>query len=218
MNKLFSTLIALLLFTGCNSTNSVSSQNASKVNGEIVAIEVPFQEHGYRNLPSQIISSTESFNEFIVDVDKQQGWNHKDDFLQTIKSKVINYEKNNLFLYRLTETSSSNKLTVSLPKYDGNNNLIIKIKRDVPEMGDAAMAYYLLAYIVDKKVSQLTFDDGKQKAIIENTGTAYAVPKNCLSWSDGCNSCGRKESGEVVCTELACPNSIKEFHCEKWVE
>ena len=122
----------------------------------------------------------------------------------------------NLFLYRLTETSSSNKLTVNQPEYDGNNNLMIKINRDVAEVGDAAMAYYLLAYVVNKKVSQLTFDDGEQKAIIENSTTAYAVPKNCLSWSDGCNSCSLTEN--EVCTERACPNSMKEFHCEKWGE
>lgn len=217
MNKLFSTIIiAILLMTACNSSSSGSGQSISKVKDEIVAINIPFQEHGYHNLASQIISSTESFNAFIVDVDKQQGWNHKDDFLQKIKSKVINYEKNNLFLYRLTETSSSNKLTVSQPKYDGNNNVIIKIKRDVAEVGDAAMAYYLLAYIVDKKVSQLTFDDGKQEATIENSATAFAVPKNCLTWSEGCNSCGRTENGEAVCTQPACPNSIKEFRCEDW--
>ena len=41
----------------------------------------------------------------------------------------------------------------------------------------------------------------------------YTPPSNCTAWFDGCNSCGRSENGQSVCTERACAGAPAAGYC-----
>ena len=42
-----------------------------------------------------------------------------------------------------------------------------------------------------------------------------AIPKKCQMWSDGCNTCTRKNSRKASCTTYKCESNIK-FSCLQW--
>lgn len=45
------------------------------------------------------------------------------------------------------------------------------------------------------------------------------VPADCVSWFDGCNSCGRMVDGSApICTEMACEGEPKRAYCKKHSE
>ncbi len=39
------------------------------------------------------------------------------------------------------------------------------------------------------------------------------VPKDCVSWYDGCNNCSKMENGLIVCTEMYCQLPNSQFEC-----
>jgi len=186
----------------------------------ISKITIPVREHGYNNFKTQVIKTKSELDNFIADVKKQTGWSKKENFLQSLLLKEINFNKYNILLYRITESSGSTVLAVDAPKGD-ERHIVVKIGRDKPNMGTTDMAYYTLAYKVIKTVNTITFDNGIKKDVIENstirtsTSNKDNVPKDCLEWFDGCNNCGRVGYGMPVCTEMACP-SYKAFKCTKW--
>ena len=203
-----------MLIASCGGTQSGTS-GGLLTKEELVRIEIPFREHGYNNFNTRVIGSTNGFSNFIKEVGLQQHWNNKQDFLSLLQSEPIDFEQYNLLLYRLTEGSTSIKLTPQAPTYTSNNQISVKIDRVAPQIGDSAMAYYVLAYKFDKNSPEVIFDDGKQKVIIQNIVSNMVVPKNCLTWFDGCNSCGRVENSEAVCTKMYCEVN-QPFHCKTW--
>ena len=214
MIKLTMLFLSLLIISSCGGTKS-KSDDGLLTKQELVRIDIPFREHGYNNFNSRVIGSIKSYNDFIAEVEQQNGWNNKEDFLSQMKAESIDFEQHNLLLYRLTETSSSNKLTVHAPRYRANNQISVKIDRVVPDVGDAAMAYYVLAYKFDKNYPEVVFDNGKQKVIIKNIVSNNVVPKNCLTWFDGCNECARRKGSEAACTEISC-EVYQSFRCKTW--
>ena len=214
MIKLTMLFLSLLIISSCGGTKS-KSDDGLLTKQELVRIDIPFREHGYNNFNSRVIGSIKSYNDFIAEVEQQNDWNNKEDFLSQMKAELIDFEQYNLLLYRLTETSGSNTLTVHAPRYRANNQIGVKIDRVVPDVGNAAMAYYVLAYKFDKNYPEVVFDNGKQKVIIKNIVSNNVVPKNCLTWFDGCNECGRVENNEAVCTEIFCQVN-QSFHCKTW--
>lgn len=214
MIKLTMLFLSLLIISSCGGTKS-ESDDGLLTTQELVRIDVPFKDQGYHNFNSRVIGSTKSLNDFVVEVNQQKYWDDKPTFLNQLESKAIDFAHYNVLLYRLTETSSSNKLTVHAPRYRANNQIGVKIDRVVPDVGDAAMAYYVLAYKFDKKYPEVVFDNGKQKVIIKNIVSNNVVPKNCLTWFDGCNDCARRKSGEAACTEISC-EGYQSFHCKTW--
>jgi hypothetical protein len=205
----------ILLDTGKPIPKALSTQIISK-------IAIPVREVGYSNFKTEVIKSEKEFNAFIAKVKEQKGWNKKENFLDSLRLKKINFNNYALLLYRITESSGSTILAVDAPKGVGSN-IFIKIGRDKPNVGTADMAYYTLAYKVAKTVQNITFDNGIKKDVIKIASEKeYSrdqdVPKNCMEWFDGCNSCGRVGTeGIPVCTELACP-SYRAFKCTKWKE
>ena len=214
MFKLLIVFLSVLLISSCGGTKS-GTGGGLLAKRELVRIEVPFREHGYNNFNSRVIGSTKGFADFIKEVEQQKNWNNKQDFLSQLQSESINFEKYNLLLYRLTEGSGSVALSPQAPEYTSDNQITVKIDRVAPEVGTADMAYYVLAYKFDKNYPIVIFDDGKQEVIIENIVSNHVVPKNCLTWFDGCNSCGRVDNNEAVCTEMFCEVNDT-FYCRKW--
>ena len=158
-----------LFFTACTEKHLVLTDN-KPITKElsiktISKITIPVREHGYNNFKTQVIKTKNELNNFMARVRKQTGWNKKENFLQSILLKDIDFSKYNLLLYRITESSGSTVLAVDAPK--GNEqNIVVKIGRDKPNMGTSDMAYYTLAYKVIKTVNTITFDNGIKKDVI----------------------------------------------------
>ncbi len=209
----FSLIFFVLLLSGCNGTYSGDS-GGLLIPNTTTQIEISFREHGYGNFHSKIIDSQIDFERFITNVKQQQNWNNKALFLNQLQKSPIDYSHFNLLLYRLTEGSGSIKLTTHKPEMiDGK--AIVKIDKNIPTIGTGDMAYYLLAYEVAKNTQKLTFIINKKPVIIENKVSNKVVPKNCLTWFDGCNTCGRTVDNEIACTELACETDSHSY-CQKW--
>jgi hypothetical protein len=162
-------LIITLFFTACTEKHMVL-KDVKPIDRElsietISKITIPVREHGYRNFKTQVIKRKSELNNFITQVKKQSGWNKKDNFLQSLLLKEIDFNRYNLLLYRITESSSSTVLAVDVPKGD-DQNIVIKIGRDEPNMATSDMAYYTLAYKIKKNVNTITFDNGIEKDVI----------------------------------------------------
>lgn len=130
-------------------------------------ISVPFRENGYSNFKTQIIDTESKFRSFVNNVKSQNNWNNKAEFLQTIEAINVDFENENLLIYRLTESSGSITLNVNAATVK-NKEMTVKIDRNVPNAGGTAdMAYYVLAYQLDKNIIKATFDKGTTKTVLD---------------------------------------------------
>ena len=205
-----------IIIAGCNDS-STNTECDGKITDHIQKIEIPFRESGYSQFPSIIINSKASLDSFLAETTDQSNWNQRTEFLEGIQDANIDFEKWNLLLYRITESSGSVQLSVGEDISIDANKITIPIKRVVPEIGTTDLAYYALAYQISKSIEEIIFDDQKQKVEIENQATDMIIPKNCKAWFDGCNSCGRVAGGEIECTEMDCVVSHPEdFICTAW--
>ena len=217
MKKLLTALILSMFFTACSSDSADKKDPAPSE--KIAPIAIPFLEHGYNQHPSKLINSQKELDTFLTKVGNEEGWNKKTEFLEKLQNLTMNFKTHNLLFYRMTETSTSNQLNVRNDAISiSENDISITIERTVPQVGDTAMAYYALAYKVAKEIQTITFEDGKQKVVIENKKSDMIVPKNCEAWFDGCNECSRNNSHEnITCTEMAClVYRPQEFKCTRW--
>ena len=223
MLRFFTIFSIILLFTACNSSSSILiSQPPAKevlIQDTIVRLPIPFRANGYNKIKTELYTTKSDFTTFISKVETEKFWNkeEKKNFIGSLKINPIDFTKYNLLIYTMKESSGSTKLTIDPPK--GNNaHVEITINREAKEIGTADMAYYALAYKVKKSVIDITFNNGLKKEIILNNniqlGSDGKVPKECLSWYDGCNNCGRIGK-DVVCTKRYCVHHDK-FKCTKW--
>lgn len=207
------------IFISCSSDSEKDTTTKTPTAINIKNITIPFQEYGYSQQPSKLISSQTEFDKFITQIGNGDSWSQKTEVLTKLQDENIDFKTHNLLFYRMTEGSSAIKLVVQHDKMTINNNQInIPIERTIPEIGTADMAYYALAYAVNKNIETITFDGNIQKVIIENKTSDMIVPKNCMAWNDGCNDCGRIGNGDsVACTEIAClVYRPQDFRCTKW--
>jgi hypothetical protein len=170
LKLLFSSFIALF-FTACLTTSSIllpPTKTPDVLNkSSILKITIPVREHGYSNFDTQVLTNKSEFENFIATVKKQKSWDKKDNFISSLMLYPIDFEKYNILLYRMTESSGSTVLAVDVPK--GNNkHILIEVGRDKPNGGTVDMAYYALAYKVAKSVQDITFDNGVKKHTIKN--------------------------------------------------
>ena len=162
-------LVVALFFTACTDKHMVL-KDVKPVSKElsidiISKITIPVREHGYSNFKTKVIKTKKELDTFISDVKNQKGWNKKENFLQSLLLKEIDFNRYNLLLYRITESSGSTVLAVDVPR-GSEQNIIIHIGRDKPNMGTADMAYYTLAYKIKKSVNSITFDNDIKKDVI----------------------------------------------------
>ena len=111
-------------------------------------------------MKTKLFTTENELKTFLTDVNYQTGWNQKENFLNTISIKSINFQTHNLLIYRMTETSSSIVLAVDVLT-ELKNHITIQMSKDKSETMTMDMAYYALAYIVDKKVIDIRFNDGE---------------------------------------------------------
>jgi len=211
--------------TSCNPTSTLVLQEASKKKVKelsqftISQIAIPVRENGYSHFETQVLSSQKALSSFLKELKLQNGWNQRENFLESLEIAKIDFTKENLLLYRITKSSASTVLAVEKP-IGNKKHILIKIGRDKPKIGTTDMAYYTLAYKISKTVDDVTFDNGIKKTVVKNPikKMIINVPKNCIEWFDGCNNCGRVgEEGVPVCTERECYIRGK-FKCTKYKE
>jgi len=171
MLKLFISSFVALFFTACLTTSSIllPPTNTPDIlsKSSILKIPIPVREHGYRNFETQVLSSQSDLDNFIATIKKQKSWSKKENFISSLTLLPVNFNKYNILLYRMTESSSSTVLAIDAPK--GNDkHVLIEIGRDKQNVGTTDMAYYALAYKVAKSVQDITFDNGLKKHVIKN--------------------------------------------------
>lgn len=158
------------------------------------------REHGYSNFDTTLVDSNSEYHQFLARIASQEHWNDKTAFTSVIDTTSINFDTQNLIFYRITEGSGSITLTPQTPKVQ-NSELIIEIKRDVPDMGTADMAYYCLAYVVDKNISTITFNVGDKSESIPT-----AIPTVCTM--EYAPVCGLKN---VQCVTTPCNPIVQTY-------
>jgi len=219
-------LALLFLLTACNPSSSIVLKEVPKEvikplsKSTISQIAIPVRENGYSHFETQVISSQEALSSFLKELKFQDGWNQRENFLESLEIAKIDFSKENLLFYRITESSGSTVLAVDKP-IGNEQHVLIKIGRDKPQTSTSDMAHYTLAYKFSKHVEDITFDNGIKKNVIKNNRikpSVVKVPKNCIEWFDGCNNCGRVgEEGVPVCTEREC-YMRGDFKCTKYKE
>jgi len=220
MKKLLLLATLAILFVSCAS-DSKNINNTIATQESIKNILIPFREHGYSQHASKVIVSKKAFDRFITQIGNSDNWNKKTEVLEALQNANIDFKRNNLLFYRITRGSGSIQIDVANSNIIlKNNDIIINIKETTPSVGTADMAYYALAYKVNKTIKSITFDNKKQKVIVENKESDMIVPQNCKAWFDGCNNCGKNEQNiDVVCTERACLlYRPQDFRCTAWEE
>lgn len=159
---------SLLLSCGGDGIGGTGNPHESSVDLQttITQIPVPFREHGYSNFETLIIHSQSKFDAFIGDVKHQSNWNNKDAFLQKLQNQNSDFTKENIILYRFTESSGSISLSAQTPVIT-NSEATVKITRQAPSIGTSDMAYYLLAYRAGKEITKVIFDNGTSQVEVE---------------------------------------------------
>jgi len=218
MKKLLLLATLSILFISCASNPTINTNNTTVTQESIKNIDIPFKDHGYSQYSSRVITSQKAFDTFIMQINNSNNWNRKTEVLEELKNAEIDFKNNNLLFYRITRGSGSIHLNVDNNILLKNNNITIKIEETRPNMGTADMAYYALAYKVDKAIGTITFDNKIQKVIVENIQSDMIVPKNCKAWFDGCNNCSKiGQSTGAVCTQMACfAYNPQNFRCTSW--
>ena len=223
LRLIFISIIALLLASCAKDRivlNTIEKKPLKELNIKTIAkIAIPVREQGYSNIDTILMTSQKELNKFVAKIKLQENWNNRENFLNALELKKIDFTKYNFLIYRITEASGSTVLLVDKPIGD-KNNIKIKIGKNSQEMATTDMAYYAVAYKISKDVSKITFENGVKKEVIKNSAsqTNATIPESCLEWFDGCNSCSRgADETAPICTKKRC-SIEKEFECTKWKE
>jgi len=121
----------------------------------ISRLSIPSREPGYSRFESTFIVSQNDLDDFISDIERQDGWNHKNVFLELVPTWRMDFSTHNLFLYRHVEGSGGTFVTVGEPSVNGNT-VTIDVSR--PTLGDTDdEAYYGFAYKISKNITNMTF-------------------------------------------------------------
>ena len=197
--------------------HTIEKKPLKELNIETISkIAIPVREEGYRNFETTLITSQKELNRLLSKIKLQKNWQNKENFLNALELTKIDFTKYNFLIYRITEASDSEVLLVQKPIGD-ETTVTIKIGKNSEKMKREKMAYYALGYKVSKSISKIIFDNGVKKEIIKNSAstTKSTIPKNCVEWFDGCNSCQKDSDGVPNCTERFCKES-QPFKCTKW--
>jgi hypothetical protein len=176
MKKLLLVLILSALFIGCSQTEPTKTIDikVKKIKSDLILkIPIHIKDNGYSNFKTKLITEQKELDKFIVDVKSQKKWQRKKNFLNTIDRANIDFSKNNLLFYRISEKSELIVLAVDIPTSIGKNITVVigkerlkeKLKKDIQTKG---ISEYALAYKVDKSAMDITFTDGDSNRTVVN--------------------------------------------------
>ena len=180
--KLILLLFILSISTACSGTpdnNQMQTKSGLVPDSKMSSIAIPIREHGYSRLqdPEKVFEKTtytlirniQELNGFLKIIEPQTAWNgdSKQLFSAALKNADINFESENIFIYYHNEGSGSVRVTLSDPVWE-NGNAVCNIKRKVPDMGTADMAYYAYAYKINKDIPEVIFVIDKKRYPLPN--------------------------------------------------
>ena len=172
MRKVLLTVTIALLFIGCTKTietvTVIEVQPKSKISNKIWKLPIYFEDKGYKNLKTQIITNKVMLNKFIAKIKQQKNWERKDNFLEIIEKSKIDFNTENLIIYPFSENKSVVVVAVDTPTSE-DNHIIIKIGKNKTKEINNKIIYYALAYKIKKSAKDIIFDDGKEKITITNS-------------------------------------------------
>lgn len=114
----------------------------------IRVIDIPFREHGYRNLEPQVIRTQEEWKEFADEIIWQQrSWNKWSEFIDAVQDAKIDFGKEALVLLRHTEGSGSIDVQFRPPRMSGKT-MTCNVVTKTPELCTGDVAEYCVAYAV----------------------------------------------------------------------
>ena len=171
MLKLTLITTTLLLFLGCTPEpkviNLITKKPQAVTSQNILNVPIHIRDNGYKNFPTKIFTTQNELNSFLETIISQSAWNKKDNFIYTLKKQVIDFNKDYLVIYRFDEVSSSIILATDVPT-ELNGHITVNIgKTPSAGMKKQDMAYYSLAYIVNKNSIDITFDNNETKSSIK---------------------------------------------------
>lgn len=162
----------LLLFLGCNQSRTINvrekePQNITSQN--IVNVPIHISDNGYRHFSTKIFNTQDELNDFLHTINGQKGWNKKKNFLYTMKKQEIDFKKDTLLIYRFSEPVNSIVIATKVPT-EIKREITVKVgKKKTSSTTNSDMAYYGLAYIINKNTKSVIFDDGEKKKSIDIT-------------------------------------------------
>ncbi len=168
MLKLTFITITLLLFLGCaqdRTINIIEKTPEVLTSENIVNIPIHIRDNGYHNFSTQIFTSQKKLDSFLATIKGQSGWNKKKNFLYTLKKQEIDFSKESLLIYRFSEPSSSIVIATEVPT-EIDKKITVKVGKKAPSTMSFDMAYYALAYLVNRDIISVTFDDGDRNKTI----------------------------------------------------
>ncbi len=169
MKLILFTSIALI-FSACTETNIIEIHQESPkpmVSKMIKKIPIPIQEKGYQNLNTEVFTNQNKLNLLLNNIKNQKGWNRKKNFLNILNTLKIDFEKENLLLYKTTEIEGTVLQSVDLPM-ELNRHISIHIGKNPSVKMTSAEADYAFAYIIDKKIIDIRFNIEDKNITIKN--------------------------------------------------
>lgn len=194
--------------SGC----SVPSINLFK-SSMISQIPVLPADSGYANLHTRVISSKQEYKAFLGAIDTQKHWEHKLAFAMQIAKNPIDFEKENLLIYRHS-SQHADKILSSRLATASDTGVVIELDERNSTLPSQRVQLFL--YKVSKKLPKAIFKSKKRTVTVKNSSRqGSVVPRECIAWFDGCNHCIRSNKGQALCTKRYCKKKDP-FRCIKW--
>ena len=171
MLKLTLITTTLLLFLGCTTQPKVINLTTKKreaVNSQnILNVPIHIRDNGYKNFSTKIFTTQNELDSFLKALKSKSTWNKKANFLYTLKKQNIDFSKDYLVIYRFDEASNSIIVATDVPT-ELDRHITVNIGKTASVgMKKLNMAYYSLAYIVNKNTIDITFDNSETKSKIK---------------------------------------------------
>jgi len=176
-------LIFLFVASGCGQSNPNAEQNSTDGNSternsskpaistDITRLELPFKAQVYNQLTTTLITSQAELEQLITTLTSQRYELDKQEQFAQLEKVAIDFSKENLLIYQMSESSGSIALNVKAPTLKGDA-AFVSITRHVPEMGTTDMAYYALFYRLSHTIKTITFTEGNVTTTLRNAKPA----------------------------------------------
>jgi len=159
-------------------------------------------------MSTRVITSPKEYSAFLSTIDAQSGWEHKAAFGIAIGKSKIDFQKENLLVYRYRSALKADSKILSSKE----GNVTVQIGESTVKIGAVAQAFF---YKISKKIKKITFRSKQRIDTVKNSKNSKTVPKECIAWFDGCNHCIRSATGRALCTKRYCRQKTA-FRCVKW--
>ena len=171
MKNLLLILSTSILFIGCSQTQTIevikTPPPKAKISNMISKIPIHFKDKGYHNFDSKVMVKQAQLDTFLSNIKLQKGWEKKENFLNTLKREKINFQTHNLLFYRFKEDSKTILFAMDLPM-SLEQKITIMIDKEVAKVKTGKVTDYALAYLVEKSIKEVVFNNGENNTTIKN--------------------------------------------------